>query len=246
MSDVDVVVVNQSAPYVVITSPSEGIGVGPTGATGPKGTKGDPGYTIHNGDGAPSSVIGRNGDFYMDNLNFRFYGPKANGTWPPGRDLRGPTGPTGPAGPPGPAGPQGSSSVVNFAGTGSATTAARSDHTHPETGSNTGASSFIRTSTAAYAGKTVPSGAKIYMQMGTHATTTGSGGQFLIPLPMSFPNGIIGAVVSIGASTAGAQTASVAGGATNQGVITAVIYQANGGIVPSGSNVRVNYIAFGW
>jgi len=51
--------------------------------------------TILNGIGIPKSTIGRNGDFYIDIKNFNFYGPKKNGKWNTGFNLRGPQGASG-------------------------------------------------------------------------------------------------------------------------------------------------------
>ena len=52
---------------------------GPTGITGPSGNTGSTGSSgtqILSGTGAPSVSIGRVGDFYIDLLNGKFYGPK--------------------------------------------------------------------------------------------------------------------------------------------------------------------------
>lgn len=71
---------------------------GPTGATGPagsNGTNGTDGKTILNGSGAPSNALGVNGDFYMDTLNNRLYGPKTAGVWGPYISVVGPAGMTG-------------------------------------------------------------------------------------------------------------------------------------------------------
>jgi hypothetical protein len=51
--------------------------------------------TILSGIGIPKSTIGRNGDFYIDIKNFNFYGPKRNGKWNTGFNLRGPQGASG-------------------------------------------------------------------------------------------------------------------------------------------------------
>lgn len=46
----------------------------------------------------PNASIGINGDFYL-NLNSKYlFGPKANGVWPAGFSIVGPTGATGPTG----------------------------------------------------------------------------------------------------------------------------------------------------
>jgi hypothetical protein len=51
--------------------------IGTTGPTGYTGTSGSSGTQILSGTGAPSVSIGRLGDFYIDLLNGKFYGPKA-------------------------------------------------------------------------------------------------------------------------------------------------------------------------
>lgn len=43
--------------------------------------KGDPGTAVLNGAGAPSGLIGNNGDFYIDTDFYSIYGPKAGGVW---------------------------------------------------------------------------------------------------------------------------------------------------------------------
>jgi hypothetical protein len=51
----------------------------PQAAPGPMGPRG-PGVIV--GTGVPTSVIGQDGDIYIDDDNGYFYGPKASGTWP--------------------------------------------------------------------------------------------------------------------------------------------------------------------
>lgn len=50
------------------------------------GTSGPRGNTILSGTGAPSNVVGFDGDYYMDGANYPasivLYGPKAAGAWP--------------------------------------------------------------------------------------------------------------------------------------------------------------------
>lgn len=55
--------------------------------------------TILNGEGPPTLPIGDVGDYYVDTLNQRFYGPKIVPGWGPFVDLIGPVGPQGPLGP---------------------------------------------------------------------------------------------------------------------------------------------------
>jgi len=70
-----------------ITGPS-----GPPGATGATGAAGRSIVTVA---GSPSSNVGNNGDIAWDVTNRVVYGPKANGSWPSGTSVVGPTGPTG-------------------------------------------------------------------------------------------------------------------------------------------------------
>jgi hypothetical protein len=51
--------------------------------------------TILNGKGAPSNMLGINGDFYIDTRSLLISGPKANGKWPVSRSLQGANGVNG-------------------------------------------------------------------------------------------------------------------------------------------------------
>jgi hypothetical protein len=51
--------------------------------------------------------LGNSGDSYINTTTSMLYGPKANGAWPSGVSLIGPTGATGPSGPSGATGAQG-------------------------------------------------------------------------------------------------------------------------------------------
>lgn len=63
-----------------------------SGATGPRGA---PGQAVLSGTGAPSSMIGNIGDFYIDATAWTIYGPKASNGWPTGASIIGPQGPPG-------------------------------------------------------------------------------------------------------------------------------------------------------
>ena len=92
---------------------------GPPGPQGPKGDVGDrgvqglPGLSMVSGKGMPNAFVGEEGDFYIDVLNYKIYGPKKGESWGEPRDLVGPKGDIGPIGPQGskgeigPAGPAG-------------------------------------------------------------------------------------------------------------------------------------------
>ncbi len=84
--------------YIYLQAPDTLIGAGGTGSPGSPGTPGTDGLTILNGSGAPSSGLGVTGDFYIDTVATRLYGPKAGSVWGSGVSLIGPTGSTGAAG----------------------------------------------------------------------------------------------------------------------------------------------------
>jgi hypothetical protein len=68
---------------------------GPSGAVGATGSTGAAGRSLLAVAGAPVNAIGANGDTAFDVVGRSIYGPKANGAWPSGISLVGPTGPTG-------------------------------------------------------------------------------------------------------------------------------------------------------
>jgi hypothetical protein len=95
---------------------------GPAGAAGPQGVSGANGTSVLNGTVNPVGAIGMDGDFYINTATNELFGPKANGAWPQGislvgpsgaNGLPGPAGPTGPQGPQGPTGPAGGGMTVN-------------------------------------------------------------------------------------------------------------------------------------
>lgn len=62
-------------PVVVVQSPI---------ARGPQGL---PGSVIHTGVAAPMDDFGRDGDYFLDYVGLKLYGPKTSGAWPPGVPL---------------------------------------------------------------------------------------------------------------------------------------------------------------
>lgn len=68
------------------------------------GAPGTNGNTILSGTGLPSGLSGNNGDYYVDVVATRFYGPKTSGVWGTGTPL---VGPAGSAGTPGATGAKG-------------------------------------------------------------------------------------------------------------------------------------------
>lgn len=89
--------------------------IGPDGSIGPIGPTGNTGMTgnaVLNGNGAPSSMLGRNGDFYINNISLTIYGPKSDLGWGLPTNLIGPNGVAGSIGPSGPTGATGNS-VLN-------------------------------------------------------------------------------------------------------------------------------------
>jgi hypothetical protein len=91
---------------------------GPQGDIGPEGPRG---RTWHSGAGAPSDVLGEDGDWYWNVSDSEWHGPKAAGTWPGAVSVIGATGPQGPQGLTGPEGPQGPAGTGNLDGPGSST-----------------------------------------------------------------------------------------------------------------------------
>ena len=80
---------------------------GEKGDTGSQGEPGADGKTVRSGSGAPSSALGVDGDFYLDNTAHAIYGPKTNSGWGSPTSLIGPQGPTGLTGAAGPVGADG-------------------------------------------------------------------------------------------------------------------------------------------
>lgn len=64
------------------------------GAIASSGT-GTDGKTVLSGTGAPSALLGVDGDFYVDKSAWDIYGPKTGGAWGDGTSLVGPAGPAG-------------------------------------------------------------------------------------------------------------------------------------------------------
>lgn len=92
---------------------------GPSGTAGTNGINGTNGKTILNGSTNPSNLsTGTDGDFYINTSTFIFFGPKANGIWPPGTSLAGADGAAGPAGPKGDKGDTGATGPAGAAGIG--------------------------------------------------------------------------------------------------------------------------------
>ena len=71
---------------------------------------------ILNGKRPPISSIGKDGDFYIDVKNLKFYGPKKNGLWPIGISMKGETGSTGATGPQGLQGLKGDTGATGATG----------------------------------------------------------------------------------------------------------------------------------
>jgi len=63
-----------------------GVSVAGTGNTGTAGN------TILSGSVDPTASVGNNGDYYINTTTSTLFGPKANGTWPPGVQMGGGTG----------------------------------------------------------------------------------------------------------------------------------------------------------
>lgn len=68
---------------------------GEQGIQGEKGISGTNGSTIYSGKSAPSSSIGKSGDFFLNIANGDLYGPKINDSWGQPFNLKGPQGENG-------------------------------------------------------------------------------------------------------------------------------------------------------
>jgi len=68
---------------------------GDTGATGAVGPAGSDGSVIYSGTTAPTSAIGKEGDFYLNTTSGLLYGPKTAAGWGSNFSLKGPTGAAG-------------------------------------------------------------------------------------------------------------------------------------------------------
>lgn len=70
-----------------------------TGPAGPEGPVGPPdGRTVLNGTDDPAGGDGDDGDFYINTVSWKIFGPKAAGVWPAGVDMLGTDGANGAAG----------------------------------------------------------------------------------------------------------------------------------------------------
>ena len=91
---------------------------------------------------APSASVGKDGDYFINDLTGEMYGPKAAGAWPTvPLSLVGPAGPEGPAGVPGPAGVAGATGATGPQGPAGPTGATGSTGATGATGA-TGPASF--------------------------------------------------------------------------------------------------------
>jgi Collagen triple helix repeat (20 copies) len=93
---------------------------GSTGATGAQGSAGANGVTWWNGTGTPSSIMGSNGDFYLNLATSDVYN-KISGTWTWVTNIRGSTGAQGPKGDTGATGPAGATGSTGAIGATGAT-----------------------------------------------------------------------------------------------------------------------------
>lgn len=83
--------------------------------TGPQGASGDPGAVWREGTGAPDNDVGRNGDFWLDDLTGDVY-QKVAGSYIVVANIKGPTGATGATGPAGAAGKDGATGATGATG----------------------------------------------------------------------------------------------------------------------------------
>jgi hypothetical protein len=115
---------------------------GATGATGATGAAGADGKTVSNGTSNPVSGTGVNGDFYINTATNTLFGPKANGAWPSGVSLVGPTGATGAQGIQGATGATGVAGVAGADGK-----SVRNGTSDPVSGTGVDGDFYINTAT---------------------------------------------------------------------------------------------------
>ena len=60
---------------------------GPPGPMGPTGSNGTDGNTIHTVAGTPGNEMGTDGDYAIDNVNWRIYGPRSGGVWGKAKEM---------------------------------------------------------------------------------------------------------------------------------------------------------------
>lgn len=172
--------------------------------------------TILNGKGAPSNVLGINGDFYIDTRSLLISGPKANGKWPTARSLQGANGVNGidgkngstaknvstastVAGPVGPQGERGEKGVDGSAGTNGGAGAAGIPGAQGPAGA-TGAAGSGGTGAQGPAGATGPAGSGATGLTGARGETGTVGPSEVTVGTISFSN-ISGSVGSSSVAT---------------------------------------------
>lgn len=89
---------------------------GTVGLQGPKGERGENGNSIRSGNGIPSSELGVNGDYYVNNSAKTIYGPKTGGAWGTATSLVGEKGTTGLTGSEGSKGSTGATGTTGSTG----------------------------------------------------------------------------------------------------------------------------------
>jgi hypothetical protein len=127
--DFDVVIQPEPDDDVIVTADDE-IGIiqvpeqGPPGPQGIPGLDGEGGNAILYGPSDPTTVVGKDDDFYINTTTHFIFGPKAT-IWPPGTSLIGPQGAQGLQGPQGAPGTNGTNGNTVLYGTVDPTTEGR-------------------------------------------------------------------------------------------------------------------------
>jgi len=122
-----------------VTGPQGATGAtGDTGSIGVTGVTGVTGSILYNGNGTPPGAVGKNGDFYLNDVNGDYY-KKVAGVWILQGNFRGPTGVTGATG----SGVTGSTGDVGDTGDGATGATGPQGATGPTGSGSTGATGEI-------------------------------------------------------------------------------------------------------
>ncbi len=220
---------------------------GSNGTNGANGAAGADGKTVLNGTSAPSSVIGTDGDFYINTATNTLFGPKASGSWPTGVSLVGPQGTAGAAGAAGAAGTNGSNGTNGLNGAAGADGKTVLNGTSaPGSGIGTDGDFYINTATNTLygpkAGGSWPTGVSLVGPQGTAGTngtngTNGSVSSVGVSMPSGFTvtnspvttSGTIAVTTTLNGPLRGNGSGITTGNTNLASEVTGILPIANGG-----------------